>query len=80
MCVCVYSSCNATKTNSFFRLQATFSWILIRGFSLLSRVMANFTYSAVKAAQNRSIVPPHVSLNCNSKPYMCVFNNSVLVL
>ncbi len=35
VCVCVYSSCNcmlndynATATNSFYRLLATFSWIL----------------------------------------------------
>ncbi len=42
VCVCVCLSvpavsahgCNATKTNSFYRLPATFSWILICGFVL----------------------------------------------
>ncbi len=39
VCLCVCSSCkllngcNVTKTNNFYRVLATFSWILIRGFA-----------------------------------------------
>ena len=38
VCVCVFqlqllNGCKATKTNSFYRLLATFFWILIRGFA-----------------------------------------------
>ncbi len=55
VCVCVYSSCNcstvamhATKTNSFYRLLATFSLdfdLWIYKLKLCSRVMATLTYS-----------------------------------
>ncbi len=54
MCVCVCVSVPAVnaqrlqcnETNSFYRLLATFSWILIRGFAkLLSQAMASLTHN-----------------------------------